>query len=326
MSTHAPHRPESSSTLETRLAEAEEMLRAIRHGEVDAVVVDGSGGSHVYTLHSAEEPYRTLVEQMQEGALVLTARGDITYANACFAALVDEPLEAVVGSRLDRFVLESDRNDVEDLISRGSGRCSARLVAPGSRRIEVSLSLTTTRSSTGDRRNLIVTDLSDLLEARGKRDIAQRENRTKDQFLATFAHELRTPLGTIGAAAQLLRVNALAGTGSSRPYDVIARQVDHMSRLISDLLDVERVVCGKVRLNRQPIDMADAIRQVVDATGSGAAAADRQITLTTESVWVEWDAVRLQQVAANLLTNAVKYTPGGGRFGSRCALKATPPY
>ena len=320
MPTHAPHRPQSSSTLETRLAEAEEMLRAIRHGEVDALVVDGSEGSHVYTLHSAEEPYRTLVEQMQEGALVLTARGDITYANACFAALVDEPLEAVVGSRLDRFVLESDRHDVEDLISRGSGRCSARLVAPGSRRIEVSLSLTTTRSSTGDRRNLIVTDLSDLLEARGKRDIAQRENRTKDQFLATFAHELRTPLGTIGAAAQLLRVNALAGAGSSRPYDVIARQVDHMSRLISDLLDVERVVCGKVRLNRQPIDMADAIRQVVDATGSGAAAADRQITLTTEPVWVEWDAVRLQQVVANLLTNAVKYSPAGGHI--RVAVRA----
>jgi len=125
MTTRAPHRPESSSTLETRLAEAEEMLRAIRHGEVDALVVDGPEGSHVYTLHSAEEPYRTLVEQMQEGALVLTGRGDIVYANARFAALVGEPLEALVGSRLDRFVLETDRHDVEDLISRGSGRCSA---------------------------------------------------------------------------------------------------------------------------------------------------------------------------------------------------------
>ena len=78
MTTRAPHCPESLSTLEIRLAEAEEMLRAIRHGEVDALVVDGPDGSHVYTLRSAEEPYRTLVEQMQEGALVLTGRGDIT--------------------------------------------------------------------------------------------------------------------------------------------------------------------------------------------------------------------------------------------------------
>ena len=246
MTTRAPHRPELSSTLEMRLAEAEEMLRAIRHGEVDALVVDGPDGSHVYTLHSAEEPYRTLVEQMQEGALVLTARGDIMYANARFAALVDEPLEAVVGSRLDRFVLESDRHDVDGLISRGSGRCSARLVAPGSRRIEVSLSLSTTRSLTGDRRNLIVTDLSDLLEARSNRDVAQRENRTKDRVPGDIrprtadapGHDRRrraTPPGQ----------RASRGAGSSRPYDVIVRQVDHMSRLIGDLLDVERVVSGK---------------------------------------------------------------------------------
>lgn len=318
--TLAHHCPESPSTLEMRLAEAEEMLRAIRHGEVDALVVDGPDGSHVYALHSADEPYRTLVEQMQEGALVLTGRADIVYANASFAALVGEPLETLVGSRFGRFVLEADRLDVEGLISRGSGRCQARLVAPGSRRIDVALSLTTTKSLTGERRNLIVTDLSDLLEARSNRDVAQRENRTKDEFLATFAHELRTPLGTIGAAAHLLQVTALAGARSSRPYEVIVRQVDHISRLISDLLDVERVVSGKVRLNRQPIDLADAIRQAIDAIVRDVAAADRQITVTTEPAWVDWDAVRLQQVATNLLTNAVKYTPAGGQI--RVAVRA----
>jgi len=314
MTTPAPHGPGSSSTVETRLVEAEEMLLAIRHGEVDALVVDGPDGSHVYTLHSAEEPYRILVEQMQEGALVLTAGGDITYANAGFAALVGEPLGTVVGSRLDRFVLESDRRDVEGVIKRGSGRCSARLIAPGSRTIEVSLSLTTTESPTGDRRNLIVTDLRDLLEARINRDAAQRENRAKDEFLATFAHELRTPLGAIGAAARLLQGAASPRAGSSRPYEVILRQVDHVSRLIGDLLDVERVVLGKVRLTREPIDLADAIRHVVEAAASDVATGDRQITFNAEPVWVEWDAVRLQQVATNLLTNAVKYTPPGGQI------------
>src|SRR4029077_11277096 len=98
-------------------------------------------------------------------AVVLTGRGDILYANARFAALVGEPLESVVASRFDRFVPASDRHDVDALLGRGSGRCRGRLVGSGSRTVEVSLSLATTRSPGGDRLNLIVTDLSELLEA-----------------------------------------------------------------------------------------------------------------------------------------------------------------
>ena len=73
MITGQPDDHEQTETLRARLAEAEEMLRAIRQGEIDALVVEGAGGNQVYTLHSAEEPYRNLVEQMQEGAVVLTA-------------------------------------------------------------------------------------------------------------------------------------------------------------------------------------------------------------------------------------------------------------
>ena len=90
------------------------MLRAIRHGEIDALVVEGAGGSQVYTLHSADEPYRNLVEQMQEGAVVLTSRGDILYSNARFAALVGEPIESVIGSRFDRFVSEPRQSRVRE--------------------------------------------------------------------------------------------------------------------------------------------------------------------------------------------------------------------
>ena len=92
-------------------------------------------GSQVYTLHSADEPYRNLVEQMQEGAVVLTGRGDILYANARFAAMVGEPLQTVVGSRIDRFVNQPDRQDFESLLECGqrppphpSGR--SRIPAP----------------------------------------------------------------------------------------------------------------------------------------------------------------------------------------------------
>ena len=310
---------EPPSTIEMRLAEAEDVLRAIRHGEIDALVVEAPGGNQVYTLHSAEEPYRTLVEQMQEGALVLTPSGDIVYANARFAALVGEPLQAIVGGRLVRFVHLFDRREVEALISRGSGRCRSRLVPAAAPGVEVSLSLATTKSVAGDRLNLIVTDLSDIAEAHSLRDRAERESRTKDEFLAVFAHELRNPLGAISSAARLLEVTRGAAQPPTRAYDVITRQIQHISHLINDLLDVERVASGKLRLNRQPVDLEEVIRHVV-TTFTDDATVDRQITTATESIWVECDAVRLEQVLSNLMTNAVKYTPAGAQI--RVAVRA----
>jgi signal transduction histidine kinase/ActR/RegA family two-component response regulator len=314
---HADRR--QTETLRARLAEAEEMLRAIRRGEIDALVVEGAGGNQVYTLHSAEEPYRNLVEQMQEGAVVLTARGNILYANSRFAAFVGEPLESIVGTRLDRFVHPSDREAFETLLGEGSGRCRCRLVGSGSGAFEASLSLTTTVSTGGDRLNFVVTDLRELLEARTKGEHAERQNRTKDEFLAMLAHELRNPLNAISSAVGVLESTHLAGEPATRAYGVITRQVDHISQMINDLLDVERVVSGKIRLDRHPLDMAEAVRQAVGAV-TDAAAPDARIEISTEPLWVEGDALRLEQVLTNLVTNALKYTPRGGRI--RVTLRA----
>jgi PAS domain S-box-containing protein len=310
---------DDAKTLRARLADAEEMLRAIRQGEIDALVVEGDRGNQVYTLHSAEEPYRHLVEQMQEGAVVLTGRGDILYANARFAGMIGEPLESVVGSRFERFVNESDRRDVEILLGAGSGRQRSRLTGADPRGVDVSLSLTTTGWPNGDRLNLIVTDLSEILEATSSRDRAQHDSRTKDEFLAMLAHELRNPLGAISNAVRVLELAPPEGAPAARAHEVIARQVGHISHLIDELLDVERVVSGKIRLARQPLDLAAAVRQAV-ALFTGDRRLDRHIDIVTEPVWVEWDAVRLDQVLSNLVNNAVKYTPPGGQI--RVALRA----
>jgi signal transduction histidine kinase/ActR/RegA family two-component response regulator len=302
---------DQTETLRTRLAEAEEMLRAIRQGEIDALVVEGAGGNQVYTLHSADEPYRHLIEQMQEGAVVLTGRGDILYSNACFAALVGEPLESVVGSRIDRFVEISDRGELEALLRAGGGRRRGRLIGSGSGGLEVSLSLTTTVSPSGDRLNLIVTNLSELLAANSDRVRAEQDNRTKDEFLAMLSHELRTPLSAISTAVRVLELTHVGGPTASRASEVIARQVGHLTHLINDLLDVGRVVSGKIRLNRQPLDMAETVRRAV-ATFIGDALLDRRIDISTEPVWIDGDADRIEQVLTNIVNNAVKYTPPGG--------------
>jgi PAS domain S-box-containing protein len=275
-------------------------------------------GKEAIAMQSAEEPYRDLVEQMQEGAVVLTSGGDILYSNPRFAALVGEPLESVVGSRIDRFVSPSDRDDFEALLSARSGRRRSRLIGPDSGAFEVSLSLATTVSANGDRLNLIVSDLSELLEANSNRDRAERDSRTKDEFLAMLAHELRNPLGAISNAVRVLELTHAEGEPANRAHDVIARQVSQISHLINDLLDVERMVSGKLRLNRQPLDLAEAVRRAV-ATFADSAPLDRQIDITTEPVWVDGDAVRLEQVLTNIVNNAVKYTPPGGRI--RVALR-----
>ena len=95
--------------LRARLAEAEETIRAIRHGEVDALLIADGAGERVYTLRSADAPYRALVEQMQGGAVTVSSDGDVIYCNQYFAALVDAPLQQVIGAPIDQFVDVADQ-------------------------------------------------------------------------------------------------------------------------------------------------------------------------------------------------------------------------
>jgi len=106
--------------LRARLAEAEETLQAIRSGAVDAVVVDGPDGPRIYTLKGADEPYRILVERMQEGAVTLGEDGTVLFANGGFASLVDAPLEQVIGGALDRFLPEHEQPRFAALLQEAS--------------------------------------------------------------------------------------------------------------------------------------------------------------------------------------------------------------
>jgi two-component system cell cycle sensor histidine kinase/response regulator CckA len=105
--------------LSTRLAEAEETLRAIRNGEVDALVVTGAQGDQIYTLKSAEQPYRILMEEMREGAITLAEDDTILYSNRSFAQMLKIPLEKVIGNRISYFVSSVDQPVFEELLRQG---------------------------------------------------------------------------------------------------------------------------------------------------------------------------------------------------------------
>jgi two-component system CheB/CheR fusion protein len=103
--------------LHYRLVETEEMLIAIRSGEVDAIMVSGSKGEQVYSISSAETPYRTFIEEMNEGAVTLSKEGIIIYCNQRFAELVHEPIERVIGTYLKRFIVPNDKSKFDKLLA-----------------------------------------------------------------------------------------------------------------------------------------------------------------------------------------------------------------
>src|SRR2546430_17098216 len=110
---------EQIRSLTERLAEAEETLRAVRSGEIDAFIVQGPEGEQIYALRSAEQPYRNLVEDMLEGAAILTTEGDIAYCNKRFAELVGVPLEEAVGGCMERFIAPTDRPAFRSVLAAG---------------------------------------------------------------------------------------------------------------------------------------------------------------------------------------------------------------
>ena len=142
------------------------------------------------------------------------------------------------------------------------------------------------------------------------RAIAEAANRSKDEFLAMLGHELRNPLGAIANGARLLEAPDEATRGHAR--DVIARQVQHLARMTDDLLDAARAMTGKIVLQRQPIDLAQAAARAVAALRASGRAGEHRFLQRLEPVWVDADATRVEQVLANLLANAVKYTPKEG--------------
>ena len=172
----------------------------------------------------------------------------------------------------------------------------------------------------------LVTTVQAALRARRRqyevRDLlAETRNavRQRDQFLAMLGHELRNPLATITNAMSVLDAASPPDDAlETEQREIIRRQTDHLARLVDDLLDVSRITSGKIVLQRRPVDLCDLARRAVKAI-DGAARKQRHEVFVAASpncqpVFVDADPVRLEQVINNLLTNAIKYTPAGGRI------------
>ena len=156
-------------------------------------------------------------------------------------------------------------------------------------------------------------DISRLKEVEAQLRDADRR---KDEFLATLAHELRNPLAPIRNALQILRMPRVDAATVERSRDMMERQVHQLVRLVDDLLDVSRVMQGKIELRREFVELATVVARAMETAQPLIEAQGHQLetSLPSESLLLDGDPVRLAQVVGNLLTNAAKYTESGGRI------------
>jgi PAS domain S-box-containing protein len=153
-----------------------------------------------------------------------------------------------------------------------------------------------------------------LRDAREARDEAQAASRTKDEFLAMMSHELRNPLNVIAAGLSILDGAWRDDDRLARTGQLVARQVRHLASLMDDLLDIARVTSGKIVLNRRPLDLGAAVTRCLATLGDTGRLGRHTVEQGLEPVWISADETRVEQIVTNLVGNAIKFTPEGGRI------------
>jgi len=156
----------------------------------------------------------------------------------------------------------------------------------------------------------------DITDRKRAEDALRDADQRKDEFLAMLAHELRNPLAPISNALHLVRLQGGVTPATGPGLDVIERQVEHLVRLVDDLLDVSRITRGQIKLQKQELDLANVISRAVESSRPLIEARRHtlEVQLPEVPLIVEGDMVRLAQVILNLLNNAAKYTPEGGKI------------
>jgi signal transduction histidine kinase len=276
---------------------------ALREPDTDRMVFRYSAGSRLGTRHPAEidrgqglgghvwrtgQPYRTADHRVDP------------YRHRTLAGLLEE--EGTVTSLVVPIRL---RDHVEGLIY-----LDRRSSAPFTERDEELV------GRFADHAAVAIQNAHLLAAEKTARAEAEVANRAKDEFLAVLSHELRTPLNAVYGWARMLRAGDVRDDGRDRALDVIIRNANAQVQLIDDLLDISRVVTGKMRLDMRRVDLTRVVESALDAVrpAAEAKAIRLETVLDPDAGPVAGDPGRLEQVVWNLVMNAVKFTPGGGRI------------
>jgi PAS domain S-box-containing protein len=277
-------------------------------------------------LREAEERLRILLDSVHDYAIcILDLRGDVASWNRGAERLFGYAADTIIGRNIDVFYVATEREaklPAEHLRrARDEGRfeCESLRAREDGSTFDALVLLMPMRAADGSPRgfSLVVRDiterkrLEDRLRNRAE-DLAAA-NRAKEDFLATLSHELRTPLNAMLGWTRLLRMGKLDDAGRTRALETIERNAYVQEQLIADILDVSRIVTGRLRLNLRPIDLAPVLDAAIETLQPSAAAKGVELSCRmTRAGAVLGDPDRLQQVVWNLLSNAIKFTPAGG--------------
>jgi PAS domain S-box-containing protein len=268
-----------------------------------------------------------IVESSDDAIISKTLDGIITSWNTAATRLFGHTAEEIIGKSILTLIppeLHYEETQIISRLRRGERieHYETTRVTRSGERLRVSLTVSPVRDSSGRivgaskiARN--ITEREQLLESeRAARSHAERLSHIKDEFLATLSHELRTPLNAILGWSALLRQQALPDQERTRGLETIERNARVQAQIINDLLDMSRIVSGKLHLDVQPIYLQDVISAAIETVRPSVEARHIRVTTLLDSTIgrTRGDPNRLQQVLWNLLTNAVKFTPQGGRI------------
>jgi PAS domain S-box-containing protein len=290
-------------------------------------------------LRDSETRARTILDTTVDGIITIDERGTIESFNPAAVRIFGWAPEDVVGQNVRMLMPEPYHGEHDDYLANylrtgdrkviGIGRVVAGRRKDGSTfpmDLAVSeLQLGTRRMFTG-----IVRDISErkraeeererlLAAAEDSRARAEAANRAKDQFLATVSHELRTPLSPILMWSHMLQAGQLDPEKARQAVDAIVRNVNTQAQLIDDLLDVSRIVSGKLRMDVRPVELVPPIEAAVESVRPAADGkqVNLHVILDPRAGLVSGDPQRVQQIVWNLLSNAIKFTPKGGHVHVR---------
>jgi PAS domain S-box-containing protein len=278
-----------------------------------------------------------IVEHSRDPVISKSIVGIVTSWNSAAEALFGYSADEMVGQSIRRIIppeLMAEEDEILNRLAAGQSieHFETERITKTGQRVPVSLTISPIKDATGQivGASKVVRDITELKQAeeerslllaseRAAREQAEAANRAKDEFVAMISHEIRSPLSSILGWTQMLRASEFDQKETARILEVIERNAMAQLQIIEDLLDISRVITGKLILNVSKVELTQVIEGAMDSIGPAADAKGIQLRTRLEArgVVIPGDPVRLQQIIWNLLSNAVKFTPSGGRVEVR---------